>query len=282
MIRRLSVGVVTALLALGCTKSEPIAVPSDFSDPVRELLTAVDSGAAPTFKAETCANLPVDGPTDGARRIQSEATLSADPVVAVEKLRAAGIAKGWQPQEVDGAELALQHHLRDGVPIMLTTKAEGSALRVRVSVEYRCSSSGGFDFGRTGAPKLLPKQVAELREHQDTAQEVGDDVASAFGGTVKINDGAAVDCHTDESSGVQKAFGVDGKPIRVAQSTVAEVTAKATRTLGNGWDIKSKAEARRTVLTATGPSGLVAIINIANDPLTIGFQGFSTPCVPAG
>lgn len=279
MIRRAGFGIAVALLALGCTKSEPIAVPPDFSDPVRELLTAADSGAAPTFKAEPCANLPVDGPSDGARRIQSDATLNGDPVTAVEKLRAMGIDKGWQPQEVEGSELALQYHLRDGVPITLTTKSEGSSLRVRVSVEYRCSSSGGFDFGRTGVPEPLPKQVDELREHQDAAQEVADDVASVFGGTAEIKDGAAVDCHTDESSGVEKAFGVDGKPIRVAQSTVAEVTAKAARTLGSGWDIKSKAEARRTVMTATSPSGLIAIINIANDPLTISFQGFSTPCV---
>jgi hypothetical protein len=269
--------------AVACTKSEPLPVPAELADPVRQLLSTVDSSVAPTFTAETCANLPVDGPTEGARRVRSEATLAGDPQAAVRELRESGIRQGWQPHTVEGAELALRKPMADDAPAMLTAKSDGGRLLVRVSVEYRCSSSGGFDYGRTGAPELVRVQTNALAELKGTAEKSANDIADLFGASVTVADGVAVDCRAESAAGVSKVFSTKGKPISPGKATVEQAVEKIGSVLG-GWKVTTKPEAARTVVKATGPGGIEAMIIVAGGsggPATnVAIQHFSTPCVP--
>ncbi|UVS82575.1 hypothetical protein [Actinokineospora sp. UTMC 2448] len=269
MIRRVAAGLAVLLAAAGCSdEPEPVPVAEDFSDTVTSLLRAVDGGATPSFGAETCGAWPA---TPDQVITWADAALTG---VAPERLRAAAVAAGWQPQTADGVDLALV-----GPHDVLLALTGGTVRAERPN----CTKSGDSrrldhnDFTRPDPTEAQARAVAD-------GQERAARTAAAIRGIIELGGRAAdepalANCGGAGPRGVTWTMRDTAKlPARTNLPAVMSQMDEELRSAG--WTTQSTPDG----MTATG-DGLTATItarhsSIEGDPSPFLLEIRPGECVP--
>ncbi|WP_436492797.1 hypothetical protein [Actinokineospora sp. HUAS TT18] len=158
-----------AVLAAGCGESKPAAVSDEFKQAVSTLLSTVDKSAAPKFEAVTCGSV-LDSPSDPKVVMWADVEVRG---VSADKLTAAGVAAGWQPQTADGYDAYLTG------PGNVALALRGSKVRAE---KANCSvADSNQQLGGKVRPALTDKQSSALAKPLAAGVEVAAAIHEVIG-----------------------------------------------------------------------------------------------------
>ncbi|EWC60570.1 hypothetical protein UO65_4142 [Actinokineospora spheciospongiae] len=233
------------LLAAGCTESQPAEVPADFEGAVRALL------ADATFGARTC-GAALDADPGSKVFAWADAAL---PATGVDRLRAAAVAAGWQPQVTDRYALALTG--RDNRRLAVTLDGDRATVRAESN---RCSTqpTEALPDDAFSRPEPTDAQRAALTAVFPPARDLALRFAAAAGVDL---DAALFPVDTDEPPPAWLTTCQDGDRfgLRLAADTsttlpestdVPPVHERLVAAVREGWSVKPKLAGQRSWVDA--------------------------------